>query len=163
MARHFPAILAVAAILILPIFDARAHDGDFVVTSADICAPVNVGKANRNIQNIRGTIRNLSTSEPIAVSCPLITVVDNDFFAILVIAQNESSETQSFKCVLREKDFLNLDIQTLTLTTDVEPATSAILDFGLVLMVNSAVDRMNLTCLLPPESNIGDLTTFSSR
>ena len=139
----------------------NAHNADFAITSADICAPVNVGKANRNIQNIRGTVKNLSEDESIAVSCPLVTVSENGFFQLSVVVENESSESENFRCVLREKDIFNLDVQTLTRSVDVEGNAIAFLDWQEVNVVDAAIDRMNLTCLLPPLSNLGLITSFS--
>jgi hypothetical protein len=151
------AVIAVAA----AVHTANAHNGDFAITSADICAPVNVGKANRNIQNIRGTVKNLSEDESIAVSCPLVTISENGFFQLSVVVENESSEPQNFRCVLREKDIFNLDVQTLTRSVDVQGNAIAFLEWEEVIVADAAIDRMNLTCLLPPLSNLGLIASFS--
>ena len=69
-----------------------------VITSADICAPVNVGKAIRTIQNLRGNILNNSTDETIAVSCPVAIETGAAEILLRVNAQNSSDVTADFRC-----------------------------------------------------------------
>ena len=140
---------------------ARAHDGDVIFTSADICAPVNVGKANRNIQNIRGTTANLSTFESIAVSCPLTNIPFNSLMNVAVVARNSAAVAQEFRCVLREKDPDNLDVQFISQTLEIGPSAGDVLAFEDIVVIDPAANRFNLTCLLPPESALGLLSTAS--
>ena len=140
---------------------AVAHNGEFAISSADSCAPVNVGKANRNIQNIRGTVKNLSEDESIAVSCPLITISENGLFQLSVVVENEAATLQNFRCVLREKDVFNIDVQIQVRSTDVGPMDIAFLDWNEVIVVDPSIDRFNLTCLLPPQSSLVLIATLS--
>jgi hypothetical protein len=158
--RHFLAlVIASAAFVTLP-NSALSHNDDFAITSGDICAPVNVGKANRNIQNIRGIIQNISTFESIAVSCPLINIYGNQTFGVLADVINFDTRFNSFKCVLREKSRNGTDLQTLSETVDLQPGFYQSIVFDSVRQTDTD-SRFNLTCLLPPESGLGSLMTES--
>lgn len=155
------ATLTSGFLVLSSINSAGAHDGEVVFTSSDICAPVNVGKANRNIQNIRGTIANLSTSESIAVSCPLSNIPLNTIMSVAVVAQNDAGTAQEFRCVLREKDPVNLDVQTIIQNLEVGSGSAAVFGFEDITVLGPDTNRFNLTCLLPPTSSLGLLSTAS--
>ncbi len=130
------------------------------VTSGDVCAPVNVGKALRVIQNLRGVTINNSASETIAVSCPLVQAAGESSVAVAVVLQNKSGETQSPRCVLREKDLSDNDIATLVVSRELQPSESDVLEFD-TLVLESTTNRVNLTCTLPPNNGMGLLAIDS--
>ena len=125
-------------------------------TSGDLCAPVNVGKANRTIQNIRGKIVNTSTEENIAVSCPLITFFPTTNVRVTAIVENTSDVEQPAKCVLREVDLANFILTTTIQNLVIQAGANDGFVFDPVTL-DSPFNRLNLTCLLPPSSSLGGL------
>jgi hypothetical protein len=153
LTRHlFPALFCIGAA-----FPAIAQTQQVsAFTSGDLCAPVNVGKANRTIQNIRGKIVNTSDSEEIAVSCPLITFFPTTDVRVTAIVENLSDADQEAKCVLREVDFSNFVLTTTIQNLVIPTGASDGFIFDPVAL-DSPFNRLNLTCLLPPNSSLGGL------
>ncbi len=150
-----PLLAGMSMVLAVP-----GHAQIAVITSGDLCAPVNVGKALRTIQNFRGLTLNNSSEETIAVSCPLSQAYSASFLEVGVIIQNGQNVAQSSRCVLREKNPINQDVATYILEAEI-PATEG--EFFLFDPVPLAdpFNRVNLTCTLPPNSGLGLLLTNS--
>jgi hypothetical protein len=128
-------------------------DLSFIV-AADICSPVNVGKAIRTIQNFRGNILNNSEDESIAVSCPVITEIGTTEVLLRVSGQNNSGQPGEFQCVLREINGQNEVVQTLRRADEIGAGLIGSPFFGSVTM-SAPENRLNLTCLLPPLGSLG--------
>ncbi len=131
-----------------------------LVTSGDSCAPVNVGKAIRTIQNFRGTIVNNTDVEEIAVSCPIVTELGTTLALLRVRAQNNTDAPQDFRCVLRQMDPDNELLMTVSNTVTIEPGAVGS-PFDDLLDLLGAASRLNLTCLLPPQGALGLITITS--
>jgi hypothetical protein len=141
-----------------------------MTVGADLCSPVNVNKGIRVIQNIRGTVRNISADETINVSCPLHNHVDPnfDFFTLEAVVANFAPETQEVRCVLREIGLTNIDLQLQSRTVDLPSNGGAPIVFNDVVVTKFEGDpvlfltsRFNMTCSLPPGGSIGLIRLFS--
>ncbi len=152
----FPSFCLVLVANALMLSGARAN----FVTSGDSCAPVNVGKALRVIQNIRGVTVNNSSEETIAVSCPLLQILGNDSIEVGVVIRNDQSVAQNARCVLREKDLENNDVATFYLNADIPAQGRELFSFPAFDLARET-NRVNLTCSLPPKAGMGWLFTGS--
>ncbi len=124
-----------------------------LVTSGDSCAPVNVGKANRVIQNIRGEITNNSYYETINVSCPLVTEYAGHTMSAVIMAHNDNNFAQEVRCVLREVSIYG-EVLNQSVTGGIVPRN------GWETLIFSAPfsfsdSRFNVTCSLPPLTSLG--------
>jgi hypothetical protein len=152
---------ASTVVLAAALFSGQAFAQLAPVTSGDICAPVNVAKSIRTIQNIRGNIVNISSDETISVSCPLTTFFPATQISVTAIIINGANVTQSPRCVLREVGLANNVMTTEISTIDIDAGSGDVFVFD-SLPVKVDTNRFNLTCSLPPQTSLGALAVESS-
>ena len=156
----------VSASILWPVFAQAQPPQDAIklTTSGDSCSAVNTRQGFRNIKRIRGAIVNTSESESVAITCPMTTATHGtvnytDRFFTSINLHNHGLFSAEYNCVLRQMDAGNNTVATYReelLLDAVENGNSYdSMSFSVFrLAAEGGSFRLNLTCLLPPQSSL---------
>jgi hypothetical protein len=140
------------------------QDAIKLTTSGDSCSAVNSRQGFRNIQRIRGAVVNISETEAVAVTCPMTTATHGtvnytDRFFASINLHNHGLFEADYSCVLRQMDAGNNTVASYKEEIHLSPGENGnsydSISFSVFrLAAEGGAFRLNLTCVLPPQSSL---------